>query len=125
MNRWFLKLTLLTASLLLIGFADNQLSAQTRRGARNGADAQQRDLLQRIRVQSDNFRTTFDAAIQNVRLRGTDGNNINRDLDDYNQALSDYDAQLQSRHRRRRAPDSRRGGARQQFFALDEIGNEC
>jgi hypothetical protein len=71
-------------------------AAQTTRRSRN-ADWQLRDLTQRIRVQSDNFRASFDAAIQNIRLRGTEAENINRYINDFERALTEYDDRLQSR----------------------------
>ena len=100
MSKVTTKLFLAAASLLiLIAAANVPATAQTSRGGRRtrSADAQQRNLLQRIRVQSDNFRATFDASIQNARLRGGENDNISRDLEDYERALNDYDSQLQAR----------------------------
>ena len=91
------KIWISSLILLVFGIVSGaSANAQTTRSPRN-ADRQTRDLLQRIRVNSDNFRASFDAAIQNVRLRGTDSDNINRNIDDYETALNAYDDHLQSR----------------------------
>jgi hypothetical protein len=89
---WLSGLILLVFGIGSVG----QISAQTVRNQR-GVERQTRELLQRIRVNSDNFRASFDTAIQNVRLRGTESDNINRYIDDYESAVNAYDNHLQSR----------------------------
>ncbi len=87
------------SSLILLVFgtvSGVSVNAQTTRTPRT-ADRQMRDLMQRIRVNSNNFRASFETALQNVRLRGTEADNINRNIDDYEAALSAYDDHLQSR----------------------------
>ncbi len=73
-----------------------QTEAQTVRTAPRVA-RQTRQLLQRIRVNSDNFRASFETSLQNIRLRGAESENINRDIDDYEATLNDYEDRLQSR----------------------------
>lgn len=91
------KLSVSLMFLFIFGFnLAGQSTAQTVRNTRRTA-AQTRTILQRIRVNSDNFRASFDTAIRNIRLRGTESDNINRYLDDYEAALSDYENRLQSR----------------------------
>lgn len=73
-----------------------QTEAQTVRTAPRVAQ-QTRQLLQRIRVNSDNFRVSLETSLQNIRLRGAEAENINRDLDNYEATLNDYEDRLQSR----------------------------
>ena len=89
---WISSLILLFFGIVLGAPAN----AQTSRSPRT-ADRQMRDLIQRVRVNSDNFRASFETAIRNVRLRGTDSDNINRNIDDYETALNEYDDHLQAR----------------------------
>ena len=97
MSRFSAKVWFSLAILLaLCGGFVVQANAQKTRTTGN-TQRQMRDLLQRIRVNSDNFRASFDAAIQNIRLRGTEANNIHRYIEDYETALNNVEDRLNNR----------------------------
>ena len=88
----------LTLALIASGFAvDTQAQRTTTRRTTTGSDRQMRDLIQRIRVQSDNFRNSFNEAIQRVRLRGTENQNISRDIEDFERAVTDFETRFNGR----------------------------
>lgn len=89
----FILLALVCA--LTIGGAAQTAAAQTNR--RQTSERQMRSLIQRIRVQSDNFTNSFDESIQNIRLRGTEADNINRDIEDFQRAVTDFETRFNAR----------------------------
>lgn len=56
-----------------------------------------RSLILRIRVQADNFKNSFDESIQNIRLRGTERDNIFKDIEDFQRALTDFETRFNGR----------------------------
>ncbi|HEX8396676.1 MAG TPA: hypothetical protein VF644_04580, partial [Pyrinomonadaceae bacterium] len=80
---------------LMIGGVVQSTSAQTNR--RTTSERQMRALIQKIRVQADNFKNSFDESIQNVRLRGTDADNIHRDIEDFQRALTGFETRFNGR----------------------------
>lgn len=81
--------------VLAIGGVVQNVSAQTTR--RTTSERQMRNLIQKIRVQADNFKNSFDESIQNKRLRGTEANNIFRDIEDFQRALTEFETRLNGR----------------------------
>jgi hypothetical protein len=97
MNGIFQKITIFTLVFLSLATgASVSVDAQTSNRPR-GYERDLRDLTQRIRVNTDNFRASFDAAVRNVRLRGAEADRINRNIDDYETALSNYEERLENR----------------------------
>jgi hypothetical protein len=80
---------------LTIGGVVQSTSAQTTR--RTTSERQMRALIQKIRVQADNFKNSFDESIQNVRLRGTEADNIHRDIEDFQRALTSFETRFNGR----------------------------
>ena len=97
MNKFWIKTLFSCLVLFVFGVGLTHNAAAQPRSAARGGNRQQRDLANRIRVGFDNFRASFDLAIQNVRLRGTDADNINRYIEEFETALGNYDARLDSR----------------------------
>ncbi|MDQ4122610.1 MAG: hypothetical protein M3209_14320 [Acidobacteriota bacterium] len=81
--------------LVAIGGVVQNVSGQTNRRATS--ERQMRTLIQRIRVQADNFKNSFDESIQNIRLRGTQAENIHRDIEDFQRALTDFETRFNGR----------------------------
>src|SRR4028118_229317 len=80
---------------LTIGGVVQSTSAQTNR--RTTSERQMRALIQKIRVQADNFKNSFDESIQNVRLRGTDADNIHPDIEAFPRALTGFETRFNGR----------------------------
>lgn len=55
------------------------------------------NLAERIRIRFDNFRASFDTAIENIRLRGDAADEINRSIEDFETSLNIYVERLNSR----------------------------
>lgn len=104
---WFSLAILFVLSIGLVAPATAQINRQNRT-----TQAQVRDLLQRIRVDSDNFRASFDNAISNVRLRGTEANNINRFIEDFERTVGEFENRF----------NNRQESAEDVKFILDEAG---
>ena len=91
-------LSALASALILNGFAiETEAQRTTTRRTTNSSDRQMRDLIRRIRVQSDNFKNSFDEAIQRVRLRGTENQNVSRDIEDFERAVADFETRFNGR----------------------------
>lgn len=97
MNKFWIKTLFSLGLLFVFGIGLTLDAAAQPRSAARGGNRQQRDLANRIRIGFDNFRASFDAAIQNVRLRGTDADNIYRYIEEFETAFDNYDARLSSR----------------------------
>lgn len=98
MSRLTAKIGLVFALALGVGgMLPTETNAQFPTSRRNTSDARARNLLRTIRNNQDNFRASFDVAIQNVRLRGTESDNINQRIYDFERATNDFEAQLNAR----------------------------
>ena len=92
-------LTALVLALTTNGFVSIAGAQTNRQSTRRTttSERQMRNLIQRIRVQSDNFKNSFDESIQNIRLRGTEADNIFKDIEEFQRALTGFETRFNGR----------------------------
>lgn len=89
-----LVLALTTNGFVLIARAQTNRQS-TRRTTTS--ERQMRNLILKIRVQADNFKNSFDESIQNIRLRGTEQNNVFKDIEEFQRALTGFETRFNGR----------------------------
>jgi hypothetical protein len=94
--RNFVVFSLLCALTLTgLGFELPSATAQTRRA--QTSDARVRNLVRTVRNNADNFRLSLEGALQTIRLRGTESDNINRSVENLNRAIEDFEVRFNDR----------------------------